>query len=1716
MSDEKEHTPTLIRFNAKVDTFISWHKMFKIQTRVEKFGYASMCLDIPYPPALALNATNGARIQREADQKLWTRQSDTLKAAYITTCQLDSKLMDVIRSLDETATAPEMFTALSSSAVLTNRAAKVLAEFDLMKTKKLRSESYSQFTNRVKRRILETAALGVELPADKRISILVHGIREASPALYHSLIMDQALTFYQIADLIISYDSTDQLSRQADTQISMIDRDDYEIDESGDVQMIGTGTGSDDWTDRTGGRGSRGRGRRNNRGGRGRRGSRGRSVYTASETKSADVSKEDQETDAKSSDWWRQKVGDSTYTGCGNCGALTHYARDCPRNPSSKAGRGRSSVKMFGPLDFICNVSAFVPAGSIGIDSAITSPDVFVNHASFLDSTSIQHHDPIVFGTAKNDASVLACAISGSIGVWSNVRCIPELRNNLCSVLALTNRGYSFFQTMAACFVINMATLEVECIGTIQGNLPCISLVDFGKIIHLDNFYGGSEFPFKSSPTYESNSIISEITIAQVRSTSSHTALHRAHLVLGHINKGTIVKMYRRKTLEDMNLGRSDLLAKTLRNEVMCEACANAKIQRNTFKLKPAADEIIGDDGLCYANVKVLYSDPSYTGVVACLVVLAYNSKYPFEFGMTSQNSSEVARAFIDIIDQQMPRVGFKAHIMKMDSASYFKSAEVQATLIDRNVLPQFTSPGTPEQNGPVEVMFRILFWNSLAMLLFSGLPAIFGYDAFKYAVIVFRVVATKTLWGWMSPYEALTGKTPSMRFLHIFGCMCYSLKQARELVKGFVSKAWRGFYLRPDAMSMGVCVWIPDTVSTIVTANYTVDENVPTHDETYRLAILRAVPSDMIPVPKSSSIPASIPLQSGMDGYKFLVGGYFVEPDNGILFKVDRVAIERKLIVVYVSPVQSGPRKARQEPAPYHVNSVCEMMFDWLGQQPHGNRLNDRIFSVLEDGLTTGLWQREPKVDAATTSLGRVVSNIADDGNNNASYDDVDDALSQESDTHIHVLMSLYQDGLRCRPSSAPRCDTVDVDNDSGSPQCGDAKIDNLRCGLFSAPRCDTVDGKIELHQCDSCELLLTQEQIADRWTESSLFESKTNMFSNSDEASPDSLFDVGVNPSIQFLQTGGAPTLTPRLVTSAVSLQVCAQAAAWYGPDEHTVDAPTQFSRSRIREINALVMKGVFELCLIPATAFVYGCFFVDKVKSATVSMIGKELEKSRLVILGNYQRVGIDVFETYAPVVRTVTLKLFFAICLNRTLTVYHVDVDNAFAYAPLSETIFMWGWPGSYLPSGHCLRLRYSLYGLRNAPLNWYKLCTGWLLTFGFTASQWDPCLFFMRTDTAFFILAVYVDDFFYASDDESLRLKFEREFGERFSIKLLGPLTTFLGVNYVLRSDGLGFSLNQNKYVSETLELFQDWTQTEKRIQYKTPLPTDALQMLHEGRDIPGPKHYPFQNIIGTLLWLVMMTRIDITLAVNVLSRYSSAPTSVSCYLLSYLLRYLAEHPIYQLDYARMPLEILGFSDSDFGGDLKTRHSRSGIIAFICGGPLHWKSKLQSVVASSVCEAEFIAEYLYVTFLIPARGILKEAGVSVVSSPLFMDSKCAIDISKSTVLNTRTLHQGVRIAWLRMHCQKLSTFHCIHVISALNLADGFTKLQDGVKHAFSADGWSGANGNGFSDLNYEQLVRRVDGLIADTEEQKDQKRSRRNEEKISKRDLEKYVSFQSAR
>ena len=60
----------------------------------------------------------------------------------------------------------------------------------------------------------------------------------------------------------------------------------------------------------------------------------------------------------------------------------------------------------------------------------------------------------------------------------------------------------------------------------------------------------------------------------------------------------------------------------------------------------------------------------------------------------------------------------------------------------------------------------------------------------------------------------------------------------------------------------------------------------------------------------------------------------------------------------------------------------------------------------------------------------------------------------------------------------------------------------------------------------------------------------------------------------------------------------------------------------------------------------------------------------------------------------------------IALMFDMFVHHIDVKAAFLYAKLDEEVWIWPFPGEPSPPGYAHRLKRSLYGLRNAPRNWY--------------------------------------------------------------------------------------------------------------------------------------------------------------------------------------------------------------------------------------------------------------------------------------------------------------------------------------------------------------------------------------------------------------------------
>ncbi len=56
----------------------------------------------------------------------------------------------------------------------------------------------------------------------------------------------------------------------------------------------------------------------------------------------------------------------------------------------------------------------------------------------------------------------------------------------------------------------------------------------------------------------------------------------------------------------------------------------------------------------------------------------------------------------------------------------------------------------------------------------------------------------------------------------------------------------------------------------------------------------------------------------------------------------------------------------------------------------------------------------------------------------------------------------------------------------------------------------------------------------------------------------------------------------------------------------------------------------------------------------------------------------------------------------------------------------------------------------------------------------------------------------------------------------------------------------------------------------------------------------------------------------------------------------------------------MGLEPYGHVDADYAGNVDGRRSTSGYVFMMAGGPVSWSSKLQSVVAQSTTESEYIA------------------------------------------------------------------------------------------------------------------------------------------------------------
>jgi hypothetical protein len=139
--------------------------------------------------------------------------------------------------------------------------------------------------------------------------------------------------------------------------------------------------------------------------------------------------------------------------------------------------------------------------------------------------------------------------------------------------------------------------------------------------------------------------------------------------------------------------------------------------------------------------------------------------------------------------------------------------------------------------------------------------------------------------------------------------------------------------------------------------------------------------------------------------------------------------------------------------------------------------------------------------------------------------------------------------------------------------------------------------------------------------------------------------------------------------------------------------------------------------------------------------------------------------------------------------------------------------------------------------------------------------------------------------------------------------------------------------------------------------------------------------------------------------------------------------------------------LVGFVDSDFAGDLTQYKSTTGYIVYLGNGPIIWYSKLQSLIAQSTAEAEYVSFLPICKDIIWSRSVLAEMNLKVLracyATTIWCDNKAAIDLSNNPVFHARTKHIG-KVYHLVRALQEVGVVKTSFIGTADNVADVLTK------------------------------------------------------------------------
>ena len=434
-----------------------------------------------------------------------------------------------------------------------------------------------------------------------------------------------------------------------------------------------------------------------------------------------------------------------------------------------------------------------------------------------------------------------------------------------------------------------------------------------------------------------------------------------------------------------------------------------------------------------------------------------------------------------------------------------------------------------------------------------------------------------------------------------------------------------------------------------------------------------------------------------------------------------------------------------------------------------------------------------------------------------------------------------------------------------------------------------------------------------------------------------------------------------------------------------------------------------------------------------------------KARLVVRGDLEHCNV---QGDSPTISKLAIRIFLAVAASEGFKISTKDVRSAFLQGKYLERTVYVDPPNEMKKPFTIWKLNKAVYGLEDAARKWYESVLQEMLKIGCTKSKFEAALFyFKKNDKLMGMSATHVDDFLNCGNqvfDQAVTEKINRkfQFGSAYDIDF-----RYVGIN--IKQENNFINVDQKHYIDNLNEV--------------------KIDTKHNDRLLSEKEKTEFRGLVGSLNWVSLISRPDVSFEVVDLSTKFQAPIVADMVTANKAVRKI-KNSYTNLKFSQLTInenmKIVVYSDGSFRNLCRGVSSGSGRIILLVDEHrrccvLTWTSNKLKKVVDSTLAAESLSLVNAIKEAVYVQHIMKELIGDRASLPIYcvVDSQGTQDAVYSTKLVEDRLTR-LYIAAIKEHLESRAIEKVIHVRGEWMLADSLTKrgapnrlllevLRDGV-------------------------------------------------------------------